>query len=108
LAELVFIVPGRPDQRTGGYLYDAHITQALRDQGVAVDVVGLPGAFPLPDALAKQSLFDALTQAPAHATVVVDGLALGGLGDVVERARRLASVRPTVAVATRTPSVARV
>ena len=87
MAELVFIVPGRPDQRTGGYLYDAHITQALRDQGVAVEVVGLPGAFPLPDALAKQSLFDALTQAPARATVVVDGLALGGLGDVVERAR---------------------
>ena len=86
MAELVFIVPGDPEQRTGGYLYDAHIAQGLRDRGWAVEVVGLAGTFPIPDARAEQSLIEALVRPPAHTTVVVDGLALGGLSDALERA----------------------
>ena len=31
--ELVFVVPGRLDQLTGGYLYDRHIVEGLRARG---------------------------------------------------------------------------
>lgn len=40
------IVAGDPAQRTGGYLYDAHIVSALREQGWQIEVLGLAGTFP--------------------------------------------------------------
>ena len=43
---LGFVVPGRLDQLTGGYLYDRHVVDGLRALGMAVDVVELPGAYP--------------------------------------------------------------
>ena len=43
--DLDFIVPGDPAQRTGGYLYDARIVEALRHLGWTVTVHGLPGRF---------------------------------------------------------------
>ena len=50
---LAFIVPGDPGQRTGGYLYDAHIVVELRRLGWTVDVHGLPGRFPEADTSAR-------------------------------------------------------
>ncbi|MCA1771347.1 MAG: glycosyltransferase [Halomonas sp.] len=79
------MVAGDPNQRTGGYLYDAHIVSALRAQGWAVEVIGLDGAFPDADATAAQALEHALAAQPDGATVVIDGLALGALPDVVTR-----------------------
>ena len=40
--ELVFVVPGRLDQLTGGYLYDRHIVEGLRVRGRAVSTIELP------------------------------------------------------------------
>jgi len=91
LSKIVFVVPGDPHQRTGGYRYDARILQALLDRGFDASVVGLDGAFPMVDDRAKESLTDALMKPPAHATVVVDGLALGGMGDAIKHARALRS-----------------
>lgn len=79
------IVAGDPDQRTGGYLYDAHIVSALRAQGWAIEVIGLEGAFPDADAAATQALAGALAAQPDGATVVIDGLAMGALPEVVNR-----------------------
>lgn len=84
------IVAGDPDQRTGGYLYDAHIVSALRDQGWEIDVVGLAGTFPDADAEAATALALALEALPDHSAVVIDGLAMGALPEIVaEHAERL-------------------
>ncbi|MDI3513359.1 MAG: hypothetical protein PWP40_588 [Rhodocyclaceae bacterium] len=82
---LAFIVPGDPGQRTGGYLYDAHIVVELRRLGWTVDVHGLPGRFPEADTSARDALERTLAALPNGRQVVVDGLALGGLPEVAVR-----------------------
>ncbi|WP_085918847.1 glycosyltransferase family 4 protein [Halomonas sp. CSM-2] len=82
---LSLLVAGDPNQRTGGYLYDARIVSALRTQGWAIEVIGLDGAFPDADATATRALADALAAQPDGAMVVIDGLAMGALPDVVTR-----------------------
>jgi len=73
---------------TGGYLYDAHIGQALRRTGWRVEPVGLSGRFPDPDGQAERALETALAGFDATDIVVIDGLVLGGLPDVAERHAR--------------------
>ncbi len=43
---IAFIVPGRLDQLTGGYLYDRRIVEGLRERGRAVRVVELSARDP--------------------------------------------------------------
>ena len=81
--QLYMIVPGDPGQRTGGYLYDAHMVRQLRDVGWMVDVIGLEGRFPDADDLAARAMHRALSKLHDGARVVIDGLALGGLPDEV-------------------------
>lgn len=80
---LTFIVAGDPNQLTGGYLYDARIVAALRQQDWDVEVIGLEGRFPEPDATAANALEKALVQQADGARVVIDGLAMGGLPEVL-------------------------
>lgn len=77
------IVAGDPDQRTGGYIYDAHIVAALRERGLAINVVGLSGRFPDADDEAAEALADTLSALQNHARVIIDGLAMGALPEVV-------------------------
>lgn len=77
------MVAGDPAQRTGGYIYDARVVSALRDQGWEIDVVGLAGGFPDADAEAAAALAQALESLPEHAAVVIDGLAMGALPEIV-------------------------
>ncbi|MBR2514331.1 MAG: glycosyltransferase [Halomonas sp.] len=77
------IVAGEPDQRTGGYIYDAQIASALRGQGLTIDVIGLSGRFPDADDTAAQALAAALAAQPDGAQVIIDGLAMGALPEVV-------------------------
>ena len=87
---LYVLVPGEPGQRTGGYLYDAHMVRELRDLGWMVDVMGLEGRFPDTDDRAARAMRRALSKFPDGARVVIDGLALGGLpDDVAAHAGRL-------------------
>lgn len=87
---LTLIVAGDPDQLTGGYIYDARVVTALREHGWSVEVIGLEGRFPAPDATAKKALENALAAQPEGAHVIIDGLAMGGLPDVLEpHAQRL-------------------
>lgn len=90
---LAFLVPGRLDQLTGGYLYDRHVVEGLRRQGRAVDVVELPGRYPDADADTRAAAAEALARQPDGRTVVIDGLALPGLIDSLPRhAARLSLV----------------
>lgn len=82
--DMTLIVAGDPDQLTGGYVYDARMVAALRQQGWRVDVVGLEGRFPEPDPLARESMAAVLAALPDGARVLFDGLAMGGLPEQVE------------------------
>ncbi|WP_376690658.1 glycosyltransferase family 4 protein [Wenzhouxiangella sp. EGI_FJ10409] len=87
---LMVIVPGDPGQRTGGYLYDARIVDALRALGWSVEVIGLEGRFPDADETARRAMGRALAAAADGQAVVIDGLALGGAPEAVSaEARRL-------------------
>lgn len=85
---LDWIVPGDPAQNTGGYRYDARIVDGLRQRGWQVVVHGLAGRFPQADRLARDALSDTLASLPDHSAVVIDGLALGGLPEVVAAERQ--------------------
>ncbi|MGM0953201.1 MAG: glycosyltransferase [Pseudomonadota bacterium] len=80
-----FLVPGDPEQNTGGYRYVRKLVQTLNEQGQNARVTGLPGRFPRPDDQARQALDWQLCQMPAGTWVVLDGLAMGGLPDIVEK-----------------------
>lgn len=87
---LTLIVPGDPEQRTGGYLYDRRIAEALRCMGWTVDIIGLEGEFPLADHDSIRAMDSALSGLPDRAAVVLDGLALGAVPEAVApHARRL-------------------
>ena len=77
--ELHLILPGPLEQRTGGYVYDAHIVTGLRRLGWQVRVHSLDGRFPEPNAQARASSARVLSTLPDGARVIVDGLALPGL-----------------------------
>jgi glycosyltransferase involved in cell wall biosynthesis len=90
LMTLAFVVPGRLDQLTGGYLYDRHIVEGLRDMGRVVDVIALPGSYPDADAATRSAAAEALANVPDGNTVIIDGLALPGFEDCLQaQARRL-------------------
>lgn len=90
---LTLIVPGDPDQPTGGYRYDARVAAELRRLGMQVDIIGLAGRFPEADEQAGAALDSTLRALPDRRLVVIDGLALGGLPEVAHRhAGRLALV----------------
>lgn len=77
------VVPGSLDQRTGGYLYDARMLAEMRARGRHVVAHELAGAFPEGDDEARRSLGRTLAALEDGATVVVDGLAGGGLPEVL-------------------------
>lgn len=91
MEQITFIVPGDPNQLTGGYLYDAKMVGQIRASGKMVDVIGLPGRFPMPDSIAQDAMAKTLLGLGPNALVIIDGLALGGLGDVVQRTLSQAS-----------------
>jgi glycosyltransferase involved in cell wall biosynthesis len=74
--KLVFVVPGRLDQLTGGYLFDRHIVKGLRARGRGVRVIELTGGRPKANAAVLAGVADGTE-------TVVDGLVLANLGEVV-------------------------
>jgi glycosyltransferase involved in cell wall biosynthesis len=74
MTELAFVVPGRLDQLTGGYLYDRHIIDDLRSRGHAVKIIEL----------APNDGETALAKLADGATTVIDGLALPDLDEAVK------------------------
>lgn len=78
--KIAFVVAGRLDQLTGGYLYDRHIVDGLRARGRAVSVIELTASDPAAP----------LTSLANGALAVVDGLALPALAEAIpSEAQRL-------------------
>ena len=82
--ELHVVVPGPLEQRTGGYVYDAHMVAGLREMGWGVHVHNLDGSFPDPDDTAVDAMNATLERLPEGALVLIDGLAMGGLPAPIE------------------------
>jgi glycosyltransferase involved in cell wall biosynthesis len=85
LTSVLFVVPGDPEQKTGGYRYVQRVVAGLRDNGVDAVIAGLRGRFPVPDRMAGASMDSMLKDLPDDSVVVLDGLAMGGLPDVVAK-----------------------
>lgn len=81
--QLVFLVPGDWNVRTGGYGYDRRLVQALRQAGWSVDVHHLPGEWPRPDAASRMAVSALIAALPDGSLVVVDGLAYAVLAEEV-------------------------
>jgi glycosyltransferase involved in cell wall biosynthesis len=87
---LHFVVPGNPDQNTGGYRYVRKLSEALNRAGTKAVVTGLPGRFPRPDAVATQAMDNMLSNLANDSRVILDGLAMSAMPDVLEKhAQRL-------------------
>jgi glycosyltransferase involved in cell wall biosynthesis len=88
--ELHFVVAGALDQLTGGYIYDARVVAGLRERGWRVVVHELPGRFPDPDNVAVSAMRGVLEALSDGDSVVIDGLAMGGLPEpITEHGGRL-------------------
>lgn len=85
MRSIVFIVPGRIDTRTGGYIYDRRMTEGLRQQGWSVEIRELDGTFPFPTQAALTHAASVFATISDGRIVVVDGLALGAMPGIAER-----------------------
>lgn len=99
-----FLIPGDPDTRTGGYLYDRRIMAGLAMLGWQIELHRLDTSFPLPTPAALQEATAALAALPDQALAVVDGLALGAMPAAVaphrERLRLVGLVHHPLALET--------
>jgi len=80
-----FVLPGDLGTLTGGYIYDRRLVDGLRDRGWSVGVHSLDASFPQPTPAALAQAERVLAGLPAAGQVVIDGLALGGLAEILEQ-----------------------
>lgn len=85
MRRLVFLVPGDPASRTGGYGYDRALVAGLRAAGWTVDLPALDATFPWPDDSALQRAAQVVEATADGTLVVADGLAFGALPALAER-----------------------
>lgn len=71
---IAFAVPGDIRTRTGGYLYDLHLTEALADLGMHVRQMIWGKSFPEPDPRDAEAALAQLRALPATCPALVDGL----------------------------------
>ena len=79
---LVVAIPGDPEQRTGGYVYDRRLAAELTRRGWRVERLRLPEGFPLADEAALAEAARCFATVPRGSLVLVDGLAYGAMPDL--------------------------
>ncbi|MDG4583010.1 MAG: glycosyltransferase family 4 protein, partial [Candidatus Competibacter sp.] len=82
-----FLIPGDPDTRTGGYLYDRRIMAGLAALDWRVELRRLDAGFPRPTPAALREADEVLAALPDRALTVIDGLALGAMPTVAAAQR---------------------
>ena len=86
MPRLIFAIPGDLATLTGGYAYDRRVLAELPALGLEALHVALPGRFPAPTAAdiaaARAAIVSVLREGDV---VLVDGLALGAMGDALSR-----------------------
>jgi len=86
LSPLDVVVPGAIRTRTGGYVYDRRLVEALRERGRTVVVHELDGPWPQPDEVTRERAHALFAALPDGRHALVDGLAFGALPDVASSA----------------------
>lgn len=79
MPQACFAVPGDLATPTGGYVYARRLIAALAEIGWSLDVVALPGSFPLPSPEELKVAEDTLAALSADRPLLIDGLAFGVL-----------------------------
>ncbi len=85
MPELDLVQAGDPATLTGGYIYNRRLLEQLAARGWRTTVHRLPTSFPTPTPAALDQAHEVLAAIPPDRLVLVDGLALGGMPDLVER-----------------------
>ena len=89
-ADIHFLIPGDPATPTGGFVYDRHAVDGLREAGLLAGVIRVDGPFPAGDPAALEAARRALSAVPDGHRVIVDGLAFTALAPVIaDHAERL-------------------
>lgn len=78
-----FVVPGSLSEVTGGYHYDRRLLEGLRALGWRITVRSLDASFPVPTRTALAEARAVFARLADDTLVLVDGLALGGMADVL-------------------------
>ena len=84
MRSVVFVVPGRLNTLTGGYLYDRRMSEGLGQHGWSVEVRELDESFPYPTPAALEHAACVLADLQDGTRLLVDGLALGAMPGVIE------------------------
>ncbi|KIC44934.1 glycosyltransferase family 4 protein [Tateyamaria sp. ANG-S1] len=79
MTKAVFAIPGDKDRRTGGFIYEARVLQALNDIGCPTAHLQLPDSFPDPTATDMRQTLDMLRAVPADQPIILDGLVFGAI-----------------------------
>jgi glycosyltransferase involved in cell wall biosynthesis len=79
MREVIFAIPGDLNTPTGGYRYDKRVIQELPALGWRVKHLQLSSEFPSPSEQALADTAKTLSEIPAGALVMIDGLALGAI-----------------------------
>ena len=80
--KVYFLIPGDPDRRTGGTIYDRRIMAGLAALGWSVALQRLDASFPAPTPAALAEADCVLAAMPNQSLAVIDGLALGAMPEV--------------------------
>lgn len=86
-----FAIPGNPDSRTGGYIYEKHVLLTLRRMGRPVRLLRLPGGFPNQSACESAAAGTLFATLHRRTPVIADGFLVGAL-DPSEFARLRAPI----------------
>lgn len=84
-ADTHFLIPGDPATPTGGFLYDRHAIEGLREAGLLAATIRIDGPFPAGDAAALATAAAALDAVPSGHRLIVDGLAYTALTPTLAR-----------------------
>jgi hypothetical protein len=82
---LDLIQPGDPSTLTGGYIDNRRLLEVLAARGWPTTLHRLDTSFPTPTPAALEQACQVFAAIPAQRLVLVDGLALGGMPDLIER-----------------------
>ncbi|MGV3574916.1 MAG: glycosyltransferase family 4 protein [Devosia sp.] len=74
-----FAIPGDATQKTGGYIYEYELLQALRRNGRAVEHIELGAGFPNPSADETAAAISAMAALPPDMPLIIDGLVFGSI-----------------------------
>jgi len=74
-----FAIPGDITRRTGGFIYERSLLEALRAGGRDVTLVNVPGSFPTPTERDIRVTLEALQTVPSNRPLILDGFLSGTL-----------------------------